>query len=570
MTTILGLSVFHADASAAAVVDGHFVAGVEEERFRRIKHWAGFPEQALRWCAGEVSGAARREVDRRRRRPAAPRLPAPQGGARPDPPAQPPPRRLAGPQPDPGRRTGGRVGRHGAADRAAPRFVAVEHHLAHVASAFYCSPFDEAMCLTVDGFGDFVSTMMAVGRGDRLEVLQRVHFPHSLGLLYGAVTQHLGFLGFGDEYKVMGLAAFGEPRFEREIAQLVPAFADGTFRLDLRYFRHLSEGVDMTWEDGAPEPAGCSTRPCSRGCSDPPDAPTRSCPAPPRPRRFAAVGLRGALLRAGARVGCRTGLRRLCSRAAARSTRSPTASCSTDRRRRRGLHPGGGRRRRHLARRRALRPSRCARGAAKRLRHGALYVGTRVRRGLKCARRSRPVSAASAGRTAATARIDRRDASPTRAAWRPTTAAAIAAGEVVGWYQGRSEWGPARARQPLDRRRPAAPRHEGPAQSQDQAPRVVPAVRPLGSRRAHRRMVHPRPPRSLHAQGLPDPPREAGAHPGRDPRRRDRPPADGLAAAPTPLLGPHRGVRAPQPACRWCSTPRSTKTSRSSTRPPRP
>jgi carbamoyltransferase len=134
-----------------------------------------------------------------------------------------------------------------------PRLHPVEHHLAHVASAFFCSPFEEAMCLTVDGFGDFVSTMMAVGRGSSVEVLQRVHFPHSLGLFYTAITQYLGFLGFGDEYKVMGLAAYGEPSFVEPLRQVVPARPDGTFALDLRCFRHLSEGVDMTWEDGYPE-----------------------------------------------------------------------------------------------------------------------------------------------------------------------------------------------------------------------------------------------------------------------------------------------------------------------------
>jgi carbamoyltransferase len=135
----------------------------------------------------------------------------------------------------------------------APPLYPVEHHLAHVASAYYCSPFDEAMCLTVDGFGDFVSTMMAVGRGNAIEVLDRVHFPHSLGLFYTAVTQHLGFLGFGDEYKVMGLAAYGEPSLAPQVGRMVPPRPDGTFALDLRYFRHLSEGVDMTWEDGSPE-----------------------------------------------------------------------------------------------------------------------------------------------------------------------------------------------------------------------------------------------------------------------------------------------------------------------------
>jgi carbamoyltransferase len=133
-----------------------------------------------------------------------------------------------------------------------PRLHAVEHHLAHVASAFYCSPFEGAACLSVDGFGDFVSTMLAHGKGRHIEVLQRVHFPHSLGQLYTAVTQYLGFPAFGDEYKVMGLAAYGEPRFTKRLGRIVPAREDGTFRLVQSYFRHLSEGVDMTWNDGAP------------------------------------------------------------------------------------------------------------------------------------------------------------------------------------------------------------------------------------------------------------------------------------------------------------------------------
>lgn len=249
MTRILGLSAFHADASAAAVADGRFVAGVEEERFRRIKHWAGFPEQALRFCLGELGGrmedVSALAVSRQPRayflRKAL----------------------LALSHPRSLRRAAGRV-RNLAQVRSleervadafgrSPRLYPVEHHLAHVASAFFCSPFEEAMCLTVDGFGDFVSTMMAVGRGRSVEVLQRVHFPHSLGLFYTAITQYLGFLGFGDEYKVMGLAAYGEPSFADRLRQVVPARPDGTFRLDLRYFRHLSEGVDMTWEDGYPE-----------------------------------------------------------------------------------------------------------------------------------------------------------------------------------------------------------------------------------------------------------------------------------------------------------------------------
>ena len=250
MTKILGLSAFHADASAAALDGGRMVAGVEEERFRRVKHWAGFPEQSLAFCLAELGGDLREvsalAVSRQPRayllRKAALALTHPRSLRR----AAGRARNLA--------QVAALAPRVAAAlgNGLAPRLHAVEHHLAHIASAFFCSPFEEAACLSLDGFGDFVSAMLAVGQGHDVKVLQRVHFPHSLGQLYTAVTQYLGFPGFGDEYKVMGLAAYGEPAFAAEIGRVVPALADGTFRLDLRYFRHLSEGVDMTWDDGAP------------------------------------------------------------------------------------------------------------------------------------------------------------------------------------------------------------------------------------------------------------------------------------------------------------------------------
>jgi len=250
MKAVVGLSAYHADASAAAVSAGRLVAAVEEERFRRLKHWAGYPELALRWCVEESGGdAAGIEAFAVARRPRAylarkawlalthPRS-LPRAASR--------LRNLT--------QIEALSGRLGATfGLAAPRVVPVEHHVAHLASAFYPSPFEEAACLSVDGFGDFVSTMIARGRGSRLEILDRVCFPHSLGLFYSAMTQYLGFLGFGDEYKVMGLAAYGEPRFAAEVGRLVPQRPDGTFRLDLGYFRHLSEGVDMTWEEGSPE-----------------------------------------------------------------------------------------------------------------------------------------------------------------------------------------------------------------------------------------------------------------------------------------------------------------------------
>jgi len=237
MTRIVGLSAYHADASAAALAGGRLVAAVEEERFRRVKHWAGFPRQALAFCLGELGGGlgdvAALAVSRQPRayllRKAALARSHPRGLRR----AASRVRNLAQvaslEQCIAAAFGGGRT----------PRLYPVEHHLAHVASAFFCSPFEEAACLSVDGFGDFVSTMLAVGRGSLIEVLQRVHFPHSLGQLYTAVTQYLGFPGFGDEYKVMGLAAYGEPVFAAALGGVVPALPDGTFRLDLRYFRHL-------------------------------------------------------------------------------------------------------------------------------------------------------------------------------------------------------------------------------------------------------------------------------------------------------------------------------------------
>ncbi len=250
---VLGINAFHGDAAAVILDQGRMVAAIEEERFTRVKHWAGFPKRAIHQCLtglGSESLAGVRAVGVSRQ-----------------------PKAyfwrkvlLALSHPRSLGRALGRarnIAEVGSLERQlndsfgplAPGsgVVPVEHHLAHVASAFLCSPFEEAACLTVDGFGDFVSTMLAVGRGTRIGVLGRVHFPHSLGLFYTAVTQYLGFPKYGDEYKVMGLAAYGEPHFVKQLRALVPGRPGGGFTLDLHYFRHLSEGVDMTWDDGEPK-----------------------------------------------------------------------------------------------------------------------------------------------------------------------------------------------------------------------------------------------------------------------------------------------------------------------------
>jgi carbamoyltransferase len=250
---VLGLNAYHGDVSAAIVRDGVLVAAMEEERFRRIKHWAGFPAESIRQCLA-LAGAQPADVDAFAvsRDPRAHRLRKALFvlGHRPNP-------RLIADR----LRNHRRVGSVSAAiasalgldeRRVRQRLHQIEHHPSHLASSFYVSGFDEAAVVAIDGFGDFVSTSIARGAGHSLTILDRVHFPHSLGMLYLAVTQYLGFPGYGDEFKVMGLAPYGEPSFVDELRQLLRLLPNGKFELDLTYFRHASEGVEMTWDEGPP------------------------------------------------------------------------------------------------------------------------------------------------------------------------------------------------------------------------------------------------------------------------------------------------------------------------------
>lgn len=258
---VVGINAYHGDVSAVLLRDGQLLAAVEEERFRRVKHWAGFPGEALRACL-EMAGVAPKDVDyfAVSRNPRANLLPKALFTLR---------RR-----PDLGLlwdRAKNQQRVRGIAQRIAEelglveadvrrRMHWVEHHPAHLASAFFPSPFDEAAVCALDGFGDFVSTSWAIGRGSRLELLSRVFFPHSLGLVYLAITQYLGFPKYGDEYKVMGLAPYGAPRYVDELRQLIRLTPSGGFRLDLAFFRHWSNGVAMTWDDGEPTMGPVYTR----------------------------------------------------------------------------------------------------------------------------------------------------------------------------------------------------------------------------------------------------------------------------------------------------------------------
>ena len=131
------------------------------------------------------------------------------------------------------------------------KFHRIEHHQTHLAAGFFISPFDEAAILSIDGMGDFTSTLTAHGRGNTWQELDRVFFPHSIGYLYTAITMYFGFPHYGDEYKVMGLAPYGEPEFADVIRRMIRPKGD-VFELNLEYFTHHKRGIQMTWNDGAP------------------------------------------------------------------------------------------------------------------------------------------------------------------------------------------------------------------------------------------------------------------------------------------------------------------------------
>jgi carbamoyltransferase len=275
---ILGINAYHGDAAAALLLDGQLVAAVEEERFRRVKHWAGFPEHAIQ-ASLKIAGAVPRDVDvfavSRNPRAHLWRKAIFAAKHRPDPRLLTDRRRNAA--------TVGRLHQTIAERLGLPetyvrrRLHYVEHHPAHLASSFFASPFDEAAVCAIDGFGDFVSTSVGIGRGTRLNVGQRVFFPHSLGLLYLAITQFLGFPKYGDEFKVMALASYGEPRFVKQVRQLVRVTPHGRVELNLPYFRHWSDGVAMTWNEGEPQVGRVFTSKLedllgsSRRCDDPVD-----------------------------------------------------------------------------------------------------------------------------------------------------------------------------------------------------------------------------------------------------------------------------------------------------------
>jgi carbamoyltransferase len=252
---ILGINAYHGNASAAIVCDGKLIAAVEEERFNRVKYAAGFPAAAIRYCLKEA-GITLSEIDH----VAVPRNPYARLGTK---------LFYAIRMPSFARERAKVISKFTAIPAALAwafdsdptkikaTFHRVEHHQAHLASSYFVSPFEDAALLSADGLGDFASSMWGVGRGNRMQIDGSISFPHSLGLYYSAVTQYLGFLKFGDEYKVMGLGAYGEPRYTelfRDIVRFSPNGGEFGFRLGLEYFTHHKTGPEMSWADSDKTP----------------------------------------------------------------------------------------------------------------------------------------------------------------------------------------------------------------------------------------------------------------------------------------------------------------------------
>jgi carbamoyltransferase len=252
---ILGLNAYHADSSAAIFKDGKMIAATEEERFRRQKHWAGFPSMAVQFCLKEA-GISLSQVDYI----AIGRDPSAKMN-----------KKLLFLLKNPGGGWNAVLDRLKNARKVASledelvlidntidksvlknKIFQVEHHRSHLASAFFASSFQESALLSIDGSGDFTTTMTGIGRGNQIEVLDSVDFPHSAGLFYTAFTQLLGFPHYGDEYKVMGLAPYGEPKYVDKLRDVLIFEDNGLFRLDLKYFRSAKSGIISYGEDHIP------------------------------------------------------------------------------------------------------------------------------------------------------------------------------------------------------------------------------------------------------------------------------------------------------------------------------
>ncbi len=248
---ILGLNIFHGDSSACLLCDGKLIAAAEEERFRRVKHWAGFPSESIKWCLSEANiglneinhisinqdskaNILKKIIYTILKRPSL--------------------KMLFGRFQNKHKRLS--IKEYLLNEFPNSKFIglihSVEHHTAHLSSAFHVAPFTKSVVVSVDGFGDFASSAWGVGTGTKINLEDRVYFPHSLGIFYQALTQFIGFHNYGDEYKVMGLAPYGKPTYIEKMREIVKLKLNGSFELNLNYFRHHKENIKYQWENGSP------------------------------------------------------------------------------------------------------------------------------------------------------------------------------------------------------------------------------------------------------------------------------------------------------------------------------
>jgi carbamoyltransferase len=236
MAKILGLSFFFHESAAALVRDGQIVAAAAEERFCRRKHTAEFPKLAIEYCLGSAGLNSINELDAIvfYEKPIVKFMRVMETLV------QTWPRSLETFTQKLPSFLSGKVNIAASIEKHLPGYrgpvLFAEHHMSHAASAFFCSPFEEAAILTIDGVGEWETTAIGSGSGRDIRVVRAIHFPHSVGLLYSALTSYLGFRVNDGEWKVMGLAPYGKPRFLDQFRQLVHLHEDGSFQLNMNYF----------------------------------------------------------------------------------------------------------------------------------------------------------------------------------------------------------------------------------------------------------------------------------------------------------------------------------------------
>ena len=249
---IIGINAFHADSAACLVVNGKLITAVEEERFNRIKHWAGFPTESIKYCLMKsnlkISDIHHISINidpkanylkkiffLLRHRPSL---------------------KLVLNRLKKKKKYNSIkeiINNEFKEDHFKGKINNIEHHYAHLSSAFHVSPYEESCILSVDGFGDFASTAWGYGNGNKIKIDNKIYFPHSLGIFYQAITQYLGFKNYGDEYKIMGLAPYGKPKYIEQLKKILLIKKDGNFELNLNYFKFHKENFNYRWENGKVE-----------------------------------------------------------------------------------------------------------------------------------------------------------------------------------------------------------------------------------------------------------------------------------------------------------------------------